>query len=197
MSNDQEVKTIEIQITANRLGAVILGAVLILTALLGYLALAGGNARAGGEASPGAASVALDSPRQYYLTATSYKGLGSADACASGYHFASLWEILDTSNLRYASNHPNAYVGEADQGSGPPTGSNGQPRYGWVRTGQNASTVNTAGVANCQNWTSEEANEYGTLVGLNPTWTSASNIFTWKVSTATCSTLQRVWCVED
>jgi hypothetical protein len=133
----------------------------------------------------------------YYLTATNFSSLGAVDACGAGYHFASLWEIMDPSNLAYASDHPNAYVSEADQGYGPPSGSAGAPRYGWVRTGQNASVANTAGTGNCQNWTSDEATEFGSRAGLNPNWTGAEDVFVWKVGAAACNTSQPVWCIED
>ena len=39
--------------------------------------------------------------RKYYLTLPQFEGDQVLTACARGYHMASLFEILDTSNLRY------------------------------------------------------------------------------------------------
>jgi hypothetical protein len=65
-------------------------------------------------------------PRKFYLTQDGYDGSQALSACAQGYHMASLWEILDPSNLSYDTSL-GATV--ADSGSGPPNGS------GWIRTG--------------------------------------------------------------
>lgn len=40
-------------------------------------------------------------PRGFYLTTTTHTGDQALAACAAGFHMASLWEILDPSNLRY------------------------------------------------------------------------------------------------
>jgi len=42
-----------------------------------------------------------DTRKSYYVTKTSHDGSEALTACAEGYHMASLWEIFDTSNLRY------------------------------------------------------------------------------------------------
>ena len=42
-----------------------------------------------------------DTRKSFYLTKTSHNGSQVLTACAEGYHMASLWEIFDTSNLRY------------------------------------------------------------------------------------------------
>jgi hypothetical protein len=72
--------------------------------------------------------------RQYYLTTTSYNGAepdgsdgNGTGVCADGYHFASLWEILDPASLKY--NPSLGYVRD-DSGQGPPT-----YLAGWIRTG--------------------------------------------------------------
>jgi hypothetical protein len=71
------------------------------------------------------------SGRQYYLTAagTYYDGSQATTACAEGYHMASMWELLDVSNLIY-----NTTLGfqhsSGDQGDGPPAHADG-----WVRSG--------------------------------------------------------------
>ena len=47
------------------------------------------------------ASLADKGPRKFYLTQALHNGAQALSACAQGYHMASLWEIHDTSNLRY------------------------------------------------------------------------------------------------
>ena len=58
-------------------------------------------------------------PRQFCLTKTGFNGSQALTACAAGYHMASLWEIFDTTVLRY-----NTALGltKPDSGSGPPVG---------------------------------------------------------------------------
>ena len=55
--------------------------------------------------------------RGYYLTKGTITGSKVLTACASGYHFASIWEILNTSDLHY-----NTTLGRtnANSGNGPP-----------------------------------------------------------------------------
>ena len=84
---------------------------------------------------------------EYYLTKSIYYGnqANGAGVCAAGYHFASLWEIMQTATLSC-----NTTLGATlpDSGDGPPTGN------GWVRTGNVSVSSTTAGAANCNNWTS-------------------------------------------
>ena len=78
--------------------------------------------------------------RQYYLTVIGYYPTQILTACADGYHFASLWEILNISKLQYNNS---LGFNSTDSGSGPNTTS------GWVRTGggENYSSM-TPGNAN-------------------------------------------------
>ena len=88
--------------------------------------------------------------RGYYLTKNTFTGSKVLSACASGYHFASIWEIENTSDLHY-----NSTLGltNANSGLGAPSISYSFDRsvidapIGWIRTG---------GVldANCKKWTS-------------------------------------------
>jgi hypothetical protein len=130
--------------------------------------------------------------RQYYLTKDLYSGQGALNACASGYHFASIWEILDTSNLQYDS-----VLGKyrTDDGFGPPS-----MLQGWVRTGWNAQATNYPGAANCNAWTSSSSSDYGTVVNLDYDWDSyRGTVGVWMVGTSACGGLGEnyVWCVED
>jgi hypothetical protein len=137
--------------------------------------------------------------RKFYLTQGQYDGSQALSACASGYHMASLWEIFDPSNLSYDTS---LGVTTDDSGSGPPNGS------GWIRTGFLASnginadgTVQVAGAANCQAWTSASSEARGTTA-LLPVYGTIENgdvtvISPWVARTATCSARPRVWCVQD
>ena len=136
--------------------------------------------------------------RRFYVT----KNLVSADqaltTCASGYHFASLWEIADPSNLQYDTT---LGVTSADSGQGPPTAipffSGILTVRGWVRTGFINSTTAIAGHANCSGWASTNDTHSGTTIGLPSTWTDSPDIGVWNATTRYCDSLQRVWCVQD
>ena len=72
-----------------------------------------------------ASSTETTSPlsmRQYYLSKASVHSYEAPGVCASGYHFASLWEIMDPSGLKY-----NSTLGltSYDSGEGPPTAYHG------------------------------------------------------------------------
>ena len=163
----------------------------LLTGLVGSVAWAGEAASptGGGRYAPLAQAV---SGRQYYLTPSgSYDGSEATTACTEGYHMASLWELLDVSNLIY-----NTTLGfqhsSGDQGDGPPAHADG-----WVRTGTFASTSGGAGYANCNGYTSGVEAHQGTVAWLPPDWESpASTIGPWRVGAESCDPA-RVWCVED
>jgi hypothetical protein len=189
----RDEKTIVIDINLNRGLVALLVLALLMAAFLGYLAWGQREAAASGPQAPLAASSGM---RQYYLTTTSYNGADAdgtdgngAGVCAEGYHFASLWEILDPSNLKY--NTDLGYTWE-DSGQGPPTST-----LGWVRTGYGSSTSSTAGQGNCNAWTSSESSHYGTRAFLPPSWTAVQDIHVWTVWTFGCDFGFQVWCVED
>ena len=133
-----------------------------------------------------AASAGL---RQYYLTKTSHNGADADGVCASGYHMASLWEILDPSNLKY-----NTILGHgrADSGDGPQT-----VLSGWVRTGYDSDNSNISGKANCNVWS--ETTGYGTAIKLSSEWTdpATQDIHVWDAGITACSSAFPVWCVAD
>jgi hypothetical protein len=136
--------------------------------------------------------------RQYYLTHTSHAGGAAAGSngdgagvCAPGYHFASLWEILDPSDLRY---NTALGIGRADSGHGPPSG---VPMVGWVRTGNFNSVAPDPGEANCDAWTSSSPGDYGTVVALPANWSAPQDIHVWNAQANTCDNTFRIWCVQD
>ena len=136
--------------------------------------------------------VAQLQPRQFYLTQTFHNGSQALTACAEGYHMASLWEIFDTSNLRY-----NTELGfnNADSGFGPPTGNSG-----WIRTGAVDNGFSVPGFGNCNAWISASSADRGTLAALTPFWDSlnVTVITPWQSgSTSGCNQTIKVWCVQD
>jgi hypothetical protein len=149
----------------------------------------------GAAASPSRsapASPSLQMQRKFYLTTDPVGALDVLTACTDGYHMASLWEIQDTSNLRY--NAALGYSAIADQGQGPPTISGTDPLAGWVHTGASPSHSATPGLGNCESWTRNNSGRYGTVVYLDSDWTTLEG---WLAATADCSQTRRVWCVAD
>ena len=139
--------------------------------------------------------------RQYYATRKFVNANEARTACASGYHFASIWEISDTSSLKY---NKDLGVTSSDSGEGPPTTSfflfNPSLKVvGWVRTGYNSSSVDLYGRANCMSWQSNRSDYWGTVANLPSTWTSGDqDIGVWNIGVRICnSSLVRVWCVQD
>lgn len=134
--------------------------------------------------------------RAFYLTQASYTGGAALDACAPGFHMASLWEIFDPSNLKYDTS---LGFTTDDSGSGPPSGVS---EVGWVRTGRGKESSNTVNAPNCAAWTNSIL--WGTVVRLESIWlrlhpneTLATAVSPWVGETVACSTPHRVWCVED
>ena len=188
----QERKTLVININLTRGLVALLTLALLVAAFLGYLVWGHQEATAAGDQAPQAPTAGSTGLRQYYITKDGNYGSGASTACASGYHMASLWEILDPSHLEY-----NTTLGYAfdDSGKGPPTGV-----VSWVRTGYAANTDGVAGQANCNAWTSASGSHVGTHAYLPDEWTAgAEDIHVWEVTLSvwTCSAYLRVWCVED
>lgn len=184
---EQREGTLIIDINLTRGLAVLLILALLTASLIAYLAWGQREAAASNQEAPLAASTNM---RHYYLAAPVLNATQALDACANGYHMASLWELLDTSNLKY---NTSLGVWQGDSGSGPPT-----VWQGWVRTGYGSYNLNTAGMANCNAWTSNSGSHYGTTAGLPANWTAGTqDIHVWAVSTWTCGNPGHVWCVED
>ncbi|MBN1217954.1 MAG: hypothetical protein JXM69_03410 [Anaerolineae bacterium] len=192
MKNEKTI-VIDINLTRGLVG--LLALALLLAAFGGYLAWGQGEVAASGMQAPLASSAGM---RGYYLTQDKYNGANAdgtdgngAGVCASGYHFASLWEIMEPSNLKY-----DTALGEmnADSGQGPP---NSDSDMGWVRTGYDNSISDTAGLGNCAAWTSPSSGDRGTWASLPINWTSGQDIHVWWVGPTPCNTSLRVWCVED
>jgi hypothetical protein len=127
--------------------------------------------------------------RKYYLTQEGFTGSQALTACANKFHMASLWEIFDTTALQYDTK--NGFT-LGDSGSGPPDAS------GWVRTGQSSNDSSTAGIGNCNAYTSDTG--FGTLIALEDDWTNLGNdlsISPWTAAASHCNNHNLVWCVQD
>jgi len=182
---------VTIRVTLDSTELRLLASVLLLLSLTGSVSLVhGGTVMA--ASSTYAPLLQGGSGQSYYLTASTATGANADTACASGYHMASLWEILDVSNLAYDTTlgyqHPSG-----DQGDGPPTGVDG-----WVRTGGAPSIGGTPGGGNCAAWSSSFSGYTGTVASLPTNWSNPDSIVgVWEAGVANCSSSQYVWCTED
>ena len=198
----QEAGPLVISVNLTRGLVAVLIAALLVVAFVGYLAL--GQKRASASPAmpeaPQAPAAASSGLRKFYRTATAYSPTLASTACAPGYHFASIWELLDPSNLEYAGELDDAWGGPSyDMGEGPVTGTGGYALQGYVRTGYNAAPdpVGYTGQANCNGWTSDSISDHGTVAGLTHQWGTAEDLFVWNVGVSTCNVRTGVWCVED
>lgn len=183
--NEEKIIIVDIKITRGLAVLIIVG--LLSISLLGYTILSHEEAAASNRQTSSASSEVL---RKYYLTKSTFKGAEAKTACANGYHFASIWEILDISNLMY-----NTDLGHTrhDSGMGPPSGTNG-----WIRTGYDNQGLSTiAGYANCEGWSRNDMN--GTYACLNDNFDNIEeNIGPFVTNGASCNLISiHVWCVED
>lgn len=146
-------------------------------------------------------AASADTRRAFYVTISEYNGAQALAACAPGFHMAAIYEILDPSNLRYATNTEgvNDVKRWPDSGVGPPTGEGGWARTGWASSGSSVE-----GRGNCFAWTSSDAGHYGTYVMLVRDWASATGtgnpaqiVTPWDSFIHTCDDLDNVWCVQD
>jgi hypothetical protein len=129
----------------------------------------------------------------YYLTPNEAFGDEVLDQCARKFHFATIWEIRDTSNLTYDVSRG---LTTDESGYGPPTGF-----LGWIGSG-------SGGQPSCDNWTSSangeqfpELGRIGTVGILDPT-----ELFNvppdfggdgWELRHHPCWHSAHVWCVSN
>jgi len=157
------------------------------------LALSGGLAsRAAGQAGQDVARPSTSSApaRRYYMTRAQVSGADTETVCEPGYHFASIWEIIDPSNLRY---NPDLGEDQADSGLGPPA-----DYPAWVRTGGSSVASDRAGYGSCLAWTSSDPADRGSVTWLGTIWEDATgDIGNWQAGATMCNELRRVWCVQN
>ncbi len=142
----------------------------------------------------GTVLTTADTRRAFYLTDIEYlPSFISLLACQEGYHFASLGEIAEVTNLRYASELDDAHSKE-DSGEGPPA------ERGWIRTGRDSGTNSSPGSGNCELWASIDNAHYGSEVAYwqgFPGVQDEDRFGVWYPSSSRCDVLRRVWCVQD
>jgi hypothetical protein len=159
--------------------------------------------RASGGNVCGDRSCSSRGARRFYVTQTTHNGAQAATACALGFHFASMWELVEVAGLEYDTTRG---FNLADSGSGPPG-----KEEGWVRTGLSSSAGQGAGewvgLANCNAWQSSGSTVRGTSAylgsppgpGSSGPWDHPPVAITapWYPLLRNCDSAERVWCVED
>jgi hypothetical protein len=157
---------------------------------LGAAGFTSGGTSSGGNLCDGIRCTA--ERRRYYLTPNQLQGNHGANDCAFGFHMASIFELLDLSDLEY--DRTRGYLLN-DIGSGPPEA------QGWARPGTNggATTSCSTGQINSPPWSSNSATSDGVVV--TPIWgsfaTSTDSTPRWRSQVMQCDDAFRVWCVED
>ena len=141
--------------------------------------------------APQAPSAVSSELLRYYLTKNTYNGANASNACTTGYHMASMWEIIDTSNLKY---NPILGFTTVDSGQGPPNVAGAYVHTGYFSS---AGSGDSTGSANCNAWTSESMWDWGTYVSLSYQWNNPETISIWKAYRGSCINSLRVWCVAD
>ena len=138
-------------------------------------------------------------PKMYYLTRDPVNGDQAEDACSTGFHMANLFEILDTSNLQYATGLPDAFsdiVSIDDQRAGPAV-----IDFGWVRTGYASTpdpTRDPYDGLNCNNESKSTDAEWGTVARLYDNVAASQMNSEWVgVCARPCDQAYQVWCVEN
>jgi hypothetical protein len=138
-------------------------------------------------------------PTRYYLSKEQVNGDLATDACSTGFHMANLYEIIDKSNLQYATGLPSAFsdiISIDDQRDGPPT-----IDFGWVRA-EYASTPDPSRdpyeSLNCNNESISTEAEWGIVARLYDIVTASQMNSEWVgVCARQCNQHYRVWCVEN
>lgn len=126
--------------------------------------------------------------RGYYLTPVGLPGNMALNACVPGYHMASIYEIIDPSNLRYDTTLGST---SADSGFGPPSAG------GWIRTGFGPQSDQSQGLGvNCNAWTTNLDSDTGTYA--TPRGFQDPNVVhAWGLGLLACNTPAASWCVQD
>lgn len=127
-------------------------------------------------------SIAHD--RSVYLSTTYHQGNEVLDACADGYHFASITELLDIFGMTY--NTELGAVGD-DSGLGAPLGGEG-----WVRSAESPEPE-----VSCSFWTSNDVQQTGSATTLWDITDDGRHNPEWLDFDISCDSSWRVYCVSD
>jgi hypothetical protein len=195
LEQKEREKTLVIRINLTRGLVAVLIAALLVVAGVGYLAWGQQGAEASSLQVFRSSVASSTGMRKFYMSYYGHQGnLDVDNVCATGYHMASLWEIVDLSNLEYATDLVASGVAESrdDAGHGPPTF-----LIGWVHTGYDNSHTGSAGQANCDGWSSSDENHDGTAAALPRAWAPGADIGAWEFAVTACDVYAKVWCIED
>jgi hypothetical protein len=119
--------------------------------------------------------------RSVYLTSTYHSGADVANACAEGYHFASITELLGSYNMVYNPTLGTYYEYQA---------------FGMLQGGE--AWVKTARAeTSCVDWTSSDPNENGAVTSLIDLTDDGLHNPQWYDFEASCDSEWRVYCVSD
>ena len=165
-----------------------LGLCALVLAVLGMAVWEASGVQASGRSTPSQYPLPR---RRFYLSKDTAQGSDAKDICGPGFHFASLWEILDPSGLEYDKDLGFTSI---DSGDGVPTTGDG-----WIRTGYSSSTTGGPGQVNCTVWTDSSASSIGSVATIHPDWMNPGvhDVHIWNLYTLSCNQSLRVWCVQD
>jgi hypothetical protein len=129
--------------------------------------------------------------RRFYLSQDSHAATDAPTACDPGFHFSTLSEMVQPASLQYDVTRGKTL---ADSGRGAPAA-----RFGWVRTGGDASSSNLLGDGNCEAWSTNSGASRGTLVFIKHDWeiSAVDPRWIWYSDIGQCSATASVWCVQD
>jgi len=125
--------------------------------------------------------------RQFYLSRQAVDAAHVFGVCTPGFHFASMWEILNPTTLSYDVEDG---ATRPDAGSGPPS-----ELSGWIRSGSFSSSF-----SNCLVWTSNASGNTGSTVELQDPelWNNAAVMVSpWEPRLSACNGTAPVWCVQN
>ena len=158
-------------------------------------------------------SAPVRDPRRWaYITQTTFSGAeaGGPSPCEDGYHFASLYEMLDPSSFTYDPYYGGAEAYRDQDINQPPTNS-----WAWIRTGfpwssgpSSSGSIGDAGLRNCDGYTLAGFDDWGTIVALNPCWEEDADCSMgtfwgnavapwWLTDVSRCSSEYPIWCIEE
>ena len=119
--------------------------------------------------------------RSIYLTDTYHTGADVANACAEGYHFASITELLGSYSMVYNPTLGTYYENQA---------------FGILQGGEAWVKGDPRG-KDCEGWTSNDPNVSGAVTSLFDLTDDGRHNPEWLDFEATCDTEWRVYCVSD
>ncbi len=131
--------------------------------------------------------------KKYYLTSKTYPANQVLKACASGYHMASVLELINPERLIYNYSVLYALYQGGDQGHGPPINVSG-----WVRSSNIPSLINASCEAGGLPWTDTSQSNNGAIATSTVFW-DINDVATHAMAITNdfCDALRNVWCIQN